>query len=297
MTNALLNEYLSYLSDIKKYSDNTVNSYKRDITGYALIITDKNSDIITAGTSHVLNYLMQLQQTGKSAATATRTLASVRSFYKYLIHKKYVSADPTYNIHGFKADKKPPQSLSSMQVDILLAQPVCRNVKGYRDKALLEIMYATGMRASDIIKLRVSDVNLSVGYIYCKGKDKERIIPIYSYARDCVKDYIEKRKLIQNSDKTDYLFLNLSGSPLTRQGLWKIIKFYQRKSGINVDITPHTLRHSFAIHLIENGADLKSVQEMMGHSDISSTQIYEKIIKNKLTEVYNQSHPRAKKDV
>lgn len=297
MSNTLLIEYLNYLSDIKKYSNNTIDSYKRDINGYILYLSDNSADVLTASKSHVLNYLMQLKQSGKSAATATRVLASVRSFYKYLINKSYAPADPTYNIHGFKADKKPPQSLSSIQVDILLAQPVCRNVKGYRDKALLEIMYATGMRASDIIKLCLSDVNLSVGYIYCRGKDKERVIPIYSYARDCLKEYIEKRKLIPNSDKTDFLFLNLSGSPLTRQGLWKIIKYYQRKSGIDIDITPHTLRHSFAIHLIENGADLKSVQEMMGHSDISSTQIYEKIIKNKLTEVYTKAHPRAKKGV
>ncbi len=295
--NALLAEYLDYLKNTKRSPENTVSSYKRDIAGYAKFLEENDTSVTNAGASHILNYLMQLQQDGKSAATATRTLASVRSFYKYLIYKKYVSADPTYNIHGFKAEKKPPQSLNSVQVEVLLSQPVCRNIKGYRDKALLEIMYATGMRASDIIKLRVSDVNLSVGCIYCKDKNKERLIPIYAYARDCVKDYMEKRKLIPNSDQNDFLFLNLSGSPLTRQGLWKIIKFYQRKSGINVDITPHTLRHSFAIHLIENGADLKSVQEMMGHSDISSTQIYEKIINNKLTEVYSNAHPRAKNGV
>lgn len=291
----ILNEYFDYLANVKKSSVNTINSYKSDIYAFVEFIKENNIELTSSGTGTVLNYLMHIQQNGKSATSATRALAALRSLFKYMAYKKYIDSDPTFNIHGFKSDKKLPQSLSDIQVEALLDQPKCRNIKGYRDKAILEVMYATGMRASDIIRLQLKDINLSIGCIYCRGKNKERIIPIYSLARDCLRDYIEKRRLIKNSDNTDFLFLNLSGSPLTRQGLWKIIKHYQKESGIDVEITPHTLRHSFAIHLLENGADIKSVQEMLGHSDISSTLVYEQIVNNKLTEVYGKAHPRASK--
>lgn len=288
-------EYFDYLKNDKRVSKNTLESYKRDITKY-LEYLENTADCgaAAAGSTVILNYLLSLQQCGKSAATVSRTLASIRSFYKYLQQNKYTDTDPTYNLHSFKPDKKPPQALSNEQIDMLLNAPVCRNAKGYRDKAMLELMYATGMKASDLIKIRISDINLKIGYIFCRSNSKERVIPIYAYARECLNNYIEKRNLIPNSDKTDVLFLNLSGTPLTRQGLWKIIKSYQKQVNIPGDITPHTLRHSFAIHLLENGADLKSVQELLGHSDISSTQIYEQVVKNKLTDVYEKAHPRSK---
>ena len=291
--NSLINQYFVYLEN--KSSKNTIESYTRDIKGYVQYLKDTNiSSVADANETIILNYLLVLQQKGKSASTASRILSSLRSFYKYLFKNKLIEADPTANLHGFKREKRLPTSLSNLQVDLLLDMPVCKNIKGFRDKAMLEIMYATGMRVSNLINLRLSDVNLKIGYIYCNDNGKEHIIPIYSYARDCLKDYIDKRKLIPNSGNTDVLFLNLNGNPLTRQGLWKILKSYQKQSGLPVDITPHTLRHSFAIHLLENGADLKSVQEMLGHSDIASTQVYEQAVKNKLNEVYAKSHPRSK---
>lgn len=291
--NSFIKQYFVYLEN--KSSKNTIESYTRDIKNYVKYLEDTNiSSVADANETIILNYLLVLQQKGKSASTVSRILSSLRSFYKYLFKNKLIEGDPTANLHGFKREKRLPTSLSNLQVDLLLDMPVCKNIKGFRDKAMLEIMYATGMRVSNLINLRLSDVNLKIGYIYCIDNGKEHIIPIYSYARDCLKDYIDKRKLIPNSENTDVLFLNLNGNPLTRQGLWKILKTYQKQSGLPVDITPHTLRHSFAIHLLENGADLKSVQEMLGHSDIASTQVYEQAVKNKLNEVYAKSHPRSK---
>ncbi len=294
--NTHTDEYFDYLEKVKRVSQNTLDSYKRDIRKYTEYIAELNSGSVLDVTSTViLNYLLKLQKQGKSAATASRCLASIRSFYKFLMQKGYISNDPTFELHSFKAERRAPHALSDTQVELLLDTPVCRNTKGYRDRAMLEIMYATGMRASDLISIRTSDVNLKIGYIYTHSGGKERVIPIYSYARDCLQEYMERRSEIKGAETTDVLFLNLNGSPLSRQGLWKILKTYQKKLGLPVEITPHTLRHSFAIHLLENGADLKSVQELMGHSDISSTQVYERVVKNKLTEVYEKSHPRSKR--
>lgn len=291
----LLKKYFDYLINEKKLSANTFESYKRDVFGYAEYLESINCPNITdAGTTLILNYLLSIQKKGKSTATASRALSSIRSLYKFLQQKGYISTNPTHNLHNFKAEKKLPMWLSDFQVDILLDSPVCRNIKGYRDKAMLEILYATGIKATELINLRVSDVNLKIGFIYSRSVGKEHIIPIYAYARDCVQDYIEKRSSIPNSDKTDVLFLNRDGQPLSRQGLWKIIKTYQKKSGLPNGVTPHTLRHSFAVNLLENGADLKSVQEMLGHTNITSTQVYERVINNKLSEVYANSHPRSK---
>ncbi len=292
---ALLNEYFDYLKNYKKSSANTIESYKRDINGYKEYLLSVNcTSVVNSNATLILNYLLQIQKQGKSAATASRILSSLRSLYKFLNMRNYISSNPTHNLHNFKSEKKLPMWLSDLQVDILLDTPVCRNIKGYRDKAMLEIMYATGIKASDVISLRISDVNLKIGFIYCRSNNKEHIVPIYAYARDCVQEYMEKRKLIPNSEKTDVLFLNRDGQPLSRQGLWKIIKKYQKQSGLPDGITPHTLRHSFAVNLLENGADLRSVQEMLGHNNIASTQVYERVINNKLSEIYTNSHPRSK---
>ncbi len=291
----LLNSYLDYLENDRKSSKNTIESYKRDVLGFVNYLKSLNCMSVTeSSTTLILNYLLLVQQKGKSVATASRILSSLRSLYKFLHQKGYVSSNPTNNLHNFKAEKKLPMWLSDFQVDRLLDTPICRNIKGYRDKAMLEIMYATGIKASEVINLRMSDVNLKIGFIYSRINNKEHIIPIYAYARECVQEYIEKRKQIPNSDATDILFLNRNGQPLSRQGLWKIIKTYQKQAGLPDGVTPHTLRHSFAVNLLENGADLKSVQEMLGHTNISSTQVYERVINNKLSEIYENSHPRSK---
>lgn len=292
----LLCEYFDYLEFDKCVSANTLESYKRDITKYSAYIDSTNiSGIKGCSSTTILDYLLFMQKQGLSSSTISRSLASLRSLYRFLIKKQYMSVDPTENIHGFKVEKKLPQILTNDEVERLLEQPVCKDFKGYRDRAMLELLYATGIRVSELITLKISDVNLDIGFLNCVHRGSSRVIPIYSMAVDAIKSYIvrERSKLSEIHD-TDILFLNQSGYMLTRQGFWKIIKYYKERAGIQKDITPHTLRHSFAIHLLENGADLKSIQEMLGHTDISSTQVYEKIIKSKLKDVYINSHPRAK---
>lgn len=291
----LANNYFEFLLNKKRASANTISSYKRDIVNYIKYLKDNNFDGINANSTMVLNYLLDIQKAGKSPATASRALASIRSFYQYLMQNKKVTSDPTYKMHSFNSERKLPRGLSEIQINLLLDTPVCRNVKGFRDKAMLETMYATGMSVSDIINIRLTDINLKIGYINCRHEGKERVIPIYTLARDSIKDYLEKRDAIPNSDKTDFLFLNLSGEPLSRQGLWKILKTYLKKAQLPTDITPHSLRHSFALHLLENGADLKSVKDMLGHVNITSTQVYEKQLKDKMTQVYFNAHPGSKR--
>ncbi len=291
-----MNEYFNYLMYEKRVSVNTLDSYKRDITKYTEYIqSQKISNWNECTGTTVLDYLLSMQKQGKASSTISRNLAALRSLYHFLIQRQYLSIDPTENIHGFKTEKKLPQILSNQEVEILLEQPRCKDFKGYRDKAMLELLYATGMRVSELISLKITDLDLSVGYINCMHHGQNRVIPIYNAAKTAIKAYMDhgRSKLPEIKDK-DILFLNLSGSMLTRQGFWKIIKHYKDLAGIKKDITPHTLRHSFAIHLLENGADLRSIQEMLGHSDIASTQIYAQIVKSRLQDVYKMAHPRAK---
>lgn len=293
---AWMNEYFSYLEYEKQVSSNTLDSYKRDILQYAEYIKGEHlSRFDEASNTTILNYLLFMQKQGKASATISRNLASLRSMYRFFIRKHHLSSDPTENIHGFKAEKKLPEILSNQEVELLLDQPRCKDFKGYRDKAMLELLYATGMRVTELISLRLSDLNLSVGYINCEHHGQNRVIPIYTVAKDTIKAYLDHaRSQLSSIEDEDILFLNLSGKQLTRQGFWKIIKHYKDSAGIKKEITPHTLRHSFAIHLLENGADLKSIQEMLGHMDIASTQIYAQIVKNRLQDVYQKAHPRAK---
>ncbi len=291
----LADKYFQFLSDKKRVAVNTLTSYKRDILQYIKYLNDNEFDGSHVNSTMILNYLLDLQNAGKSAATASRALASIRSFYQYLMQNKIVDSDPTYKIHSFNAERKLPRGLNEIQINLLLDAPVCRNIKGFRDKAMLETMYATGMSVSDIINIRLKDVNLKVGYIECRHEGKERVIPIYTLARDSIKAYLEKRAAIPDADKNDHLFLNLSGEPLSRQGLWKILKTYLKKAQLPTDITPHSLRHSFALHLLENGADLKSVKDMLGHVNITSTQVYERQLKDKMTQVYFNAHPGSKR--
>ncbi len=293
---AWMNEYFTYLEHEKQVSLNTLDSYKRDILQYAEYIQSEHlSRFDEASSTTVLNYLLFMQKQGKASATISRNLASLRSMYRFFIRKHRLSTDPTENIHGFKAEKKLPEILTNQEVELLLEQPRCKDFKGYRDKAMLELLYATGMRVTELISLRLSDLNLSVGYINCEHHGQNRVIPIYTVAKDTIKAYLDHaRSQLPAIQDEDILFLNLSGKQLTRQGFWKIIKHYKDSAGIKKEITPHTLRHSFAIHLLENGADLKSIQEMLGHMDIASTQIYAQIVKNRLQDVYQKAHPRAK---
>lgn len=292
---ALVQKFVNFLERDKRLSLNTLQSYRRDIEQYITYLREINlQNISNTNKTTVIAYLLYLQKKGRATSTISRNLASIRSFYQYIAKNKIIDQDPTSELESPKVEKKLPQILSTKEVELLLEQPKCVDLKGYRDKAMLELLYATGIRVSELINLNASDINLEMGFIRCNKGSRERMIPIGSIAINAVREYLEKSRnlLIQNIDEKA-LFVNINGRRLTRQGFWKIIKQYKNQAKINKDITPHTLRHSFAAHLLENGADLRSIQEMLGHSDISSTQIYAQIAKNKIKEIYKKTHPRA----
>ena len=286
--------YEDFLLNNKKASANTVASYMRDIRQFDTYVTSHLNltiDKVTKDQAEV--YFAWLTNNGKSAATVTRSLASLKGFYSFLVSSQQVEANPVRNIHLAKVEKKLPQILTGKEVELLLDQPQCTDPKGFRDKAMLELLYATGIRVSELIALNVEDVNLPAGFIRCSG-GKARMIPLYPAAVRALQSYLNQVRPGMIADPMEAaLFVNLSGERMSRQGFWKIIKHYQQTAGIQKDITPHTLRHSFAAHLLENGADLKSIHEMLGHSDISSTQIYAQLVKQNLKSVYNKFHPRA----
>lgn len=292
---ALVQKFVNFLERDKRLSLNTLQSYRRDIEQYFTYLQEINlQSIANTNKTTVIAYLLYLQKKGRATSTISRNLASIRSFYQYIAKNKMIDHDPTAELESPKVEKKLPQILSTEEVELLLEQPKCVDLKGYRDKAMLELLYATGIRVSELIQLNVVDVNLDMGFIKCNKGSRERMIPIGSIAIAALKEYLSKSRplLIQKSDEKA-LFVNINGGRLTRQGFWKIIKQYKNQAKISKDITPHTLRHSFAAHLLENGADLRSIQEMLGHSDISSTQIYAQIAKNKIKEIYKKTHPRA----
>ena len=292
----LIQAYENYLTKEKLASSNTVCSYIRDVRQYADWL-QRHADINLAGSSQqqIKEYLQFLQDQGKSGATASRALASLKNFYSYLVASGSLERSPIGgDIHVQRGEKKLPQILSGKEVELLLAQPSCVDAKGYRDKAMLEVMYATGIRVTELIDLNVDDVNLELGVIKCGGTKKSRVIPLYPAALRALGSYIKDVRTAMISDPTDQaLFVNVNGVRMSRQGFWKILKYYQSKAGIEKDITPHTLRHSFAVHLLENGADLGSLQELMGHSDISSTQMYTHMVNQKIKTVYEKCHPKA----
>ncbi len=293
----LSEKYFDFLVNVKKSSKNTLLSYKRDINNYINFLEKNNHRIESANGTIVLDYLMGLQKLGKSASTVSRSLASIRSMYRFFQNEGVVMGDPTSQLHSLKAEKKLPRILTNEEIERLLSQPDTGELKGCRDKAMLELLYATGMRVSELIDLKISDVDMDIGYINCNHGSKLRVMPVYSIAKKAVKEYIDNaRAYMVKGSGEDTLFVNCNGTKMTRQGFWKIIKQYAVLANISADITPHTLRHSFATHLLENGADLKSIQEMLGHTDISSTQIYAQIVKKRLNDVYKSSHPRAKKN-
>jgi len=283
------------LTEEKRSSQNTVSSYIRDLNQFdAYLSTSTRKDLKKVTAKDIEGYMAWMRSHNKSAATVTRALASLKSFYNYLLGCKEVKSNPAKNVAAAKVERKFPQILTGKEVELFLEQPVCVDAKGFRDHAMLELLYATGIRVTELISLNVSDVNLTLGLVRCESKGRERMIPLYQTAVRALQEYIQniRPQIIADEDE-EALFVNMNGERMSRQGFWKIVKYYQEKAGIEKEITPHTLRHSFATHLLENGADLHSIQEMLGHADISSTQIYTHIVKNKLKDVYHKAHPRA----
>ncbi len=294
MDNNLVENFLDFLQKDKKLSDNTLQSYNRDIKLYGNYLKSNNMDMLKTSEEDIKAYLGSLKENGKAVSTVSRNLASLRSFYQYLHKTKVVSTDPTLNLESPKIERKPPKILTADQVELLLEQPKCVDLKGYRDKAMLELVYATGIRVTELISLNTDDVDLENGFIKCSNRTKQRIIPIGNLAVNALKEYMDKSRSVLLKDENDQaLFVNINGQRLTRQGFWKIIKQYKTQANLDVDITPHTLRHSFAVHLLQNGAELRAIQEMLGHSDISSTQVYAQMEQNRIKDVYMKSHPRA----
>ena len=287
--------YRAYLSEEKRASANTLSSYIRDLTQFqSWLITNGTADLRKVKKETINEYLLHMNHSGKSPATVTRSTASIKSFYSYMVQSGAVKTNPAKAVTAMKVERKYPEILTNLEVELFLEQPKCVDEKGFRDHAMLELLYATGIRVSELIGLNVGDINLSAGFIRCRSKDKERIVPLYPAAVKALEDYVKDiRPRIIADENEQALFVNMNGERMSRQGFWKIIKYYQEKAEINKDITPHTLRHSFAVHLLENGADLRSIQEMLGHADISSTQIYTHVIKKQLKDVYNKAHPRA----
>lgn len=284
-----------YLADEKHASQNTLSSYLRDIHQFQnWLITSTDVAMEKANRELIEDYLHHLEHIGKSPATITRCTASLKSFYGYLADIGVISGNPVKSVATVKLERKYPEILTNKEVELFLEQPQCVDEKGFRDHAMLELLYATGIRVSELIGLNLEDVNLTLGFIRCTSHGKERIIPLYQAAVRALQDYLDgvRPRLIADENETAF-FVNMDGERMSRQGFWKIIKYYQAKAGIEKDITPHMLRHSFAVHLLENGADLRSIQEMLGHADISSTQMYTHIIKKELKDVYNKAHPRA----
>ncbi len=290
----LVSAYEAYLKTEKRASANTVSSYLRDIHQYAAVMMEKGVDLSDAVTEDVAEYTASLTRQGKSPATVTRSVASIKSFYQYLMSQGVVAQNPAKGVTAAKVERKLPQVLTGKEVELFLEQPECTDLKGYRDRAMLELLYATGIRVSELIDLDVDDLNLPGSVLKCYSKGRERIIPLYPAAVRALSEYVHnvRPQLVESVEETA-LFVNMSGERMSRQGFWKLIKYYQEKAGIQKDITPHTLRHSFAAHLLENGADLRSIQEMLGHADISSTQIYSKLLNQKIKDVYKKAHPRA----
>lgn len=291
----LVQAYENYLVKVKQASNNTTASYMRDIRQYASWLKiQQDAEIVDATQQNISQYMEYLAGAGKSGSTASRSLASLKNLYAYLVSSGFVENTPVTDIHVDRGEKKLPQILTGREIELLLAQPVCIDAKGFRDKAMLEVMYATGIRVTELIDMDIDDVNLELGIVKCNSAKKTRVIPLYPAALRALTDYIRDIRTAMLADPDERaLFVNINGVRMSRQGFWKILKHYQATAHIEKDITPHTLRHSFAVHLLENGADLGSVQELMGHCDISSTQMYTQMINQKLKSVYEKCHPKA----
>ena len=289
-----LKQFFRFLEVDKKASNNTLQSYKRDLKQFKEYLEENNIKYSKVTEQDVQNYLKHLEEQNKKPSTISRTIASIRAFYQYEVKTNNKIQNPTENIQSPKIEKRTPCVLTSEEVELLLEQPNDVDLKGIRDKAMLEFAYATGMKVTEIISLDIGDVRLSQATVLCRHGNRQRVIPLGRMSLIALKDYIENaRNILVKTDKEQALFVNLNGRRLTRQGFWKIIKYYQEQAHITKDITPHTLRHSFATHLLQNGADLKAIQTMLGHSDISSTQVYMQFQNDGLNDIYKKSHPRA----
>ena len=294
----VMTEYLNFLKNTKKSSDNTIQAYKRDLNFFFEYLNKNKIEYLNVEYDDIQKYIEELNNEGRKAASISRRLATLRSFYGFLLKKKLIKAIPTNKINMPKIEKKAPMVLTSDEVEILLSQPKSNDLKGIRDKAMLELLYATGMRVSELITLKLSDLHLELGFLQTIGKgNKQRIIPIGEAATNWVQHYLTYARVVleQESNPVEYLFLNHRGNGFTRQGFWKNLKKIVQEAGVHKEVSPHTLRHSFATHILEAGADLRIVQELLGHSDISTTQIYTHLTNERMKEIYQQAHPRAKK--
>mgnify|MGYP004621177653 CR=1 FL=1 len=291
----LLDGFVVSLSGIDRKSQNTVLSYKRDIAHYIAYLKNNGVENISkTDRQTVITYLLFLKRCGRASSTISRNLASLRSFYMYVIDSGIIMNDPTVNLETPHASRKEPGVLTTAEVELLLNQPECGDAKGCRDKAMLELLYATGIKVSELINLRTDDINLKMGLLHCRTVAHERVVPIGHIAASAVENYLENaRPNLAIDASIPFLFLNRNGMQLSRQGFWKIIKYYRKSTGIQKDITPYTLRHSFAIHLLENGADLEAIRQLLGHTDISATQVYSKMLDSRIKKVYENTHPRA----
>ena len=292
---AYIDQYTDFMTRICHKSENTVESYRRDVLQYLTYLKELGITSIKKTTkTTVLSYLVALKKKGTAASTMSRALASLRSFYLYLLQNGDVDSDPTVSLMTPPVEKKPPTVLTNREVELLMEQPRLTDSKGIRDKAMLEVLYATGIRVSELIGLDIDDVNVGMGFVRCVKSRSERTVPMGHKAAEALGAYLEKSRGNLVKDESERaLFVNCSGGRMSRQGFWKVIKQYQHSAGIDKEITPHSLRHSFAAHLVENGADLQSIKEMMGHADISSTQVYAYYVDEKLRKVYEHAHPRA----
>lgn len=296
--NSMQNEiaaFISYLHNVKKSSENTRLSYQRDLRKFVSFMQKRGVATFSAVTEEDMQaYVNYLGDRKFAAATVSRNIASIKGLYQYLYREGNIAKNISESLKAPKIEKKMPEILSMEEVVRLLEQPSGGSEKEIRDKAMLELLYATGIRVTELITLSIRDINLQMGFIICRDSHKERLVPFGEAARGALVRYLEKSrgKMLQD-EAEETLFVNCSGQPMSRQGFWKLIKYYAKKAGIAADITPHTLRHSFAAHLVENGADLRSVQEMLGHSDISTTQIYANMNHNRIREVYAKTHPRG----
>lgn len=293
-----IEDYIHFIRVERQLSANTLASYRRDLEGYAQHLQDVQQlkDYNEVSREHILLHLENLRTEGKTARTVARHISSIRSFHQFLLREKVTTTDPTVHLEMPQVEQKLPRVLSIEEIDALIATPDRSKPQGVRDIAMLELLYASGMRISELIELNIEDIHLTMGFVRVFGKGrKERIIPLGKGALNAISKYLERARyeLQGKYPKTDALFISHRGKRLTRQGCWKIIKEYAQKARINKELTPHVFRHSFATHLIENGADLRAVQEMLGHADIATTQIYTHVSKTRLSEVYKQFHPRA----
>ncbi len=291
-----IDQFVDYLKNEKRMSQNSLEAYKRDVVDFSKFCQEKGNDnILKISNGEIVSYLLTLKNFGKSAATINRKLASIRSLYKYFIEKGLINKNPTANIKSPKIERKEIEYLSLEEVNKLLSTPD-DTLKGKRDKAILELLYATGIRVNELVAANIEDVNLRIGFFTCPGEyGRARIVPLGRPAREAIERYLEDARdmFVKNNRNEKALFVNYSGNRMTRQGLWKLLKTYGKKAELEDKITPHILRNSFAVHMVQNGADLKSLQELLGHEDIAATQIYLSVTKNRIKDVYDKTHPRA----